>query len=119
MRFKKNRRYKVDLLTVNMLDYAMDKDFLAELQEKLRHLSQDSIANDVLNGAYNRESLSKAKYDITRDIQGHKVLAIAVSIYLRDCFEVKPKIGKRRMIKRSELKMCRDLLESYGVILMM
>lgn len=118
MRFRKNNEYKVDLLTVNMLDYAMDRMFLIELQHGLRHLSKDSIANDVLLGAYNRETVSRANSDIRHDIPGHKTFAIACAIYLRDCYEVNPLYKQRRLITPQEVRICRNLLESYGVLLL-
>jgi hypothetical protein len=115
MRFRRGQ-HKTNILSLNMLDYAMDRMFLIDLQKQFRHLSKQSIAEDLLNGAFNREALSKAMSDISADIPGSKAFAMSMALKHRQYYDVKPKGFNRRPVRQAEIEKALKLLSDYGVI---
>ena len=80
----------VCLMSLSFRDFGMDKQFLYDLMSEMKHISQQSIAEDILNGAYDREFLSRVKTDLRCGIDGIRAFSIYSAVGLRYKYDVKP-----------------------------
>lgn len=104
------------LLKVNQRDLSLDRRFFADLRQVLRHMSQESIALDVLNGSVNRETFNRYQNDWSGELDGSKAFAVVMSALLRVEYSVKPLASHYpRPVAKSELARIRELIYSYGV----
>lgn len=117
----KNAKEKHCVLTeVTSSEVLLPIQFFADLCSLLSDLTKISIAEDVLNNAITRETLTRvispaSPTELAQTINSGSSMAVIVALLLRIPPTVKPRVGPRRKLSIGERRSIFKLLYSYGV----
>ena len=101
-------------------DLKLPAQFLVDLRELLPALSQESISQDLLNGAMARETLTRCLIGDTKTLSHVSAYTMIAAVLLRQNFRVFGKGVRRenypgRLFRKEERQAVLSLLHHYGV----
>lgn len=117
----KNAKDKHCVLTeVTSSEVLLPLQFIADLCSLLSEITKVSIAEDVLNNAIARETLTRMispanPAELAQTMNSGSSMAVIVALLLRIPPTVKPRVGPRRKLSIGERRSIFKLLYSYGV----